>query len=348
MVFWKIAQSSLFLITYAAVSFAQFGSQSDSGKVEYSAIKEASGIASSKKNPGVLWTHNDTKDNNRIYAMNGNGKHLGIYYVQNAKDRDWEDIAVGPGPEDHKSYIYIGNIGDNDLEYDVKYVYRCEEPDVTTTQDSVIDTIENVDVLKFCYPDGKKNAEALMLDPITKDYYVITKNEKKELVYKAAYPQPLTSVDTLECVDTLDLTEVVAGDISADGREIIIKTYKKIYYWKRKESETIQETMKRSPSTISYQEEPQGEGLAWDCNGSGYFTLSEEENSDCHLYYYARNIMKVKKLRNGQNNSLITREQFHLVNTGHTPVSYLLSGRKNLPGSNRINQTMIKRAGRNY
>lgn len=348
MVFWKIAQSSLFLITYAAVSFAQFSSQIDSGKVEFNDIKEASGLASSKKNPGVLWAHNDTKDKKRLFAMNGNGKHLGVYYVCNAKDRDWEDIAVGPGPDSEKSYIYVGNIGDNDLEYDIKYVYRCEEPDVTTTQEGVIDTIENVDVLQFCYPDGRKNAEALMLDPLTKDYYIITKNEKKELVYKAAYPQPLTSVDTLECVDTLDLNEIVAGDISVDGREIIIKTYKKVYYWKRIGDETIQETMRRSPSTISYIEEPQGEGLAWDLNGSGYFTISEEENSDCHLYYYARNINNVIKFRNGQTNSRVIGRNFRLVNTGDAPVSYLLSGRKNIPASNRTNRTMLKGVGRNY
>jgi hypothetical protein len=347
-IFWKIAQSSLFLITYAAVSFAQFGSQIDSGKVEYNEIKEASGLASSKKNPGVLWTHNDTNDKNRIYAMSGNGKHLGTYYVQNTKDRDWEDIAVGPGPESQKSYIYVGNIGDNDLEYDVKYVYRCEEPDVTITQNGIVDTIENVDVLKYCYPDGRRNAETLMLDPLTKDYYIISKREEKELVYKAAFPQPLTTVDTLECVDTLDMTEVVAGDISADGREIIIKTYKKIYYWKRTASESIQAAMRRSPSTITYQEEPQGEGLTWDCNASGYFTLSEEENSDCHLYYYPRIVIGVKKFSNGYNNSRIDKEKKYLVTTDNAPVSYLLSGRKNVAGSKRTTRSMIRCAGRNY
>lgn len=338
----------IFLLSCIAFSFGQFGSQIDSGKVECNEIKEASGLASSKKNPGVLWTHNDTNNKNRIYAMSGSGKHLGIYNVKNTSDRDWEDIAAGPGPESSKWYIYIGNIGDNDLEYDIKYVYRCEEPDVSIGQDAVISSIDNVDVLQFRYPDGKKNAETLMIDPVTLDYYVITKNEKKELVYKASYPQPLTTVDTLECVDTLDMTGVVAGNISADGREIIIKTYKKIYYWKRSGSETIQAAMKRSPSTISYQEEPQGEGLAWDYNASGYFTISEEVDSDCHIYYYPRVIIGVKKSGNSYKYSHIDKKTKYFVTTGSTPVSYLLSGRKNVPGSKNSTGSMIRCAGRTY
>lgn len=342
-----ISKIPVFLMTYVAFSFGQFGSQVDSGIVECNELKEASGIASSKKNPGVLWTHNDTNNKDRLYAMSGNGKHLGVYNVKNTSDRDWEDIAVGPGPESSKSYIYIGNIGDNDLEHDVKYVYRCEEPDVTVGQTAVISSIDKVDVLQYRYPDGKKNAETLMLDPLTFDYYVITKKEKKELVYKAAYPQPLTSVDTLECVDTLDMTEVVGGDISPDGREIIIKTYKKIYYWKRIGTETIQAAMRRNPSTITYQEEPQGEGLAWDHTASGYFTISEEVDSDCHLYYYPRTIIGVKKFSDGYKFSRIDNEKKYLITTGNAPVTYLLSGRKNVAVNNSSNGLTIRCAGRN-
>jgi len=348
MIYATMSKIPMILMTCIAFTYGQFGSQVDSGKVEYSELREASGLASSKKNPGVLWSHNDTKDKNRIYAMSGNGKHLGVYLVKNADDRDWEDIAVGPGPEISKSYIYIGNIGDNDLEHDIKYVYRCEEPVVSTTQSATAETIENVDVLQFRFPDGKHDAEALMLDQFTKDYYIVSKNNANTYVYKAVYPQPLTTIDTLECVDTLDMTDVVAGDISPDGLEILIKTYKKVYYWKRTASETIQAALKRNPISVSYREEPKGEGMAWDYNGSGYFTISEEVDVDCQLYYYPKIIINVKKFRDGQNYSRVANEKFYLNIAGNTPVSYLLSGRKNVPGNSLTTRSMIKCAGRNH
>ena len=33
--------------------------------------------------------------------------------IAGADNCDWEDIAVGPGPDPQKTYIYIGDIGGN-------------------------------------------------------------------------------------------------------------------------------------------------------------------------------------------------------------------------------------------
>jgi len=332
----------LFLVLCIASlpSYAQFGSRIDSGTVVYSVITEASGIAASRQNPGVIWTHNDAGDVNRIYAMRGNGAHLGIYYLNNAVARDWEDIADGPGPESSKSYIYVGNIGDNDTVYDIKFVYRCVEPVVSVTQTAKTDTISDVDVLQYRYPDGKKNAEALMVDPLTKDYYIISKDDAKTYVYKAAYPQPVGTVDTLECVDTLDLVTIVSADIAPAGNEILIKNYTTVYYWKILGGQSIQTTLLRTPVTIStYTEEPQGEALAWDYNASGYFTLSEENGSDCHLYYYPRilsinsGISTKKSALNLNPSTVISMDGLSQNN------AYLLSGKKTVKSFGNTNKT---------
>lgn len=335
-----ISVLSLFLFFVAENISAQFGQQTDCGIVELSEINEASGIAGSRKNPGVLWVHNDNSDYNRIYAISGKGKDLGIYYLDRCPIRDWEDIAVGPGPVDSCSYIYLGNIGDNDLKYPVKCVYRCVEPTVSAAQTPVVDTIRNNDTLQFVYPDGMHDAEALMVDPLTKDYYVVTKNGDKSIVYRAAYPQPTggAAIDTLELVDTLEFKEAVAGDISPLGTEIIIKSYKRIYYYSRAANESVKEALAKASRGVSYTEEPQGEGLTWDSDASGYFTISEEDNSDCHLYYYKRIIRVLDRSIRSANviNSLRPRTIF----TGDRTVqgSYFnLSGRvTNTCGVNRI------------
>jgi hypothetical protein len=89
----------------------------------------------------VLWTHNDSGDTNRLYALNTAGKHLGVYYIAGAQARDWEDLAIGPGPIAGQHYIYIGDIGDNGKQYEYKYIYRIPEPQVDSSQAPVDTTL---------------------------------------------------------------------------------------------------------------------------------------------------------------------------------------------------------------
>ena len=112
---------------YANQLFAELH---DFGEIENSHINEASGICPSKKNSNVLWIHNDSGDHSRIFAVNFNGVHLAEYYLSNSKNRDWEDIAVGPGPILGESYLYVGDIGDNLSIYGTKYIYRFIEPTI--------------------------------------------------------------------------------------------------------------------------------------------------------------------------------------------------------------------------
>ena len=68
------------------------------GTIKSNLIYEASGIAASRMNSGVLWVHND--DNPPyIFAMTAEGRDLGRYLLDGVRNRDWEDIAVGPGPD---------------------------------------------------------------------------------------------------------------------------------------------------------------------------------------------------------------------------------------------------------
>src|SRR5690242_16359986 len=98
------------------------------GKLDTNEIKEASGLAESINNPDLLWTHNDGGDKARIFLIDKEAHHKATIWFANIKHRDWEDIAVGPGPETGKHYIYVGDIGDNESEYEDKYIYRIEEP----------------------------------------------------------------------------------------------------------------------------------------------------------------------------------------------------------------------------
>ena len=69
------------------------------------------------------------------------------------ENRDWEDIAVGPGPVDGKNYVYVGEIGDNDAKYRFKRVYRFEEPVLNKTTKSI--DIVAFDTIIFRLPKKK-------------------------------------------------------------------------------------------------------------------------------------------------------------------------------------------------
>lgn len=254
------------------------------GTIQSALIKESSGLAASRKHPGVLWTHNDDGPA-CVYAMTAEGKHLGVYNLEGAKNRDWEDIAIGPGPEPNVDYIYVGEIGDNDSKHKSIRIYRVPEPAVDVNQTPVVVTVGGVETIEMTYPDGPRDAETLLLDPLTKDIYIVSK-EGTSKVYRAAYPQATTGKTTLEQVAKLHWGMATAGDISPDGNEIIIRGYFAASLWLRPQNGPLWLAFKNNECSIPIIFESQGEAICFDANGAGYFTTSEHKHQP--IYYFPR------------------------------------------------------------
>jgi len=247
-------------------------------------IREASGLAASRKKTGILWTHNDDGPA-CVYAITKEGKYLGSYNMIGARNRDWEDIAVGPGPEANIDYLYIGDIGDNNSKQKSIKVYRVPEPDVNVNQRPLSFNIDKVEIIELIYPDGPRNAETLMVDPLTKDIYIVSK-EGKSNVYRAAYPQSLTNTTTLEQVAKLKWGMATGGDISPDGNEIIIRDYYSGSLWIRPKEAPLWKAFEGSECSIPIIIEKQGEAICFDSEGKGYYTTSEKKFQP--IYYFAR------------------------------------------------------------
>ncbi|HIN30305.1 TPA: hypothetical protein EYM82_15605 [Candidatus Poribacteria bacterium] len=266
----------------------------DLGLIEHEAIREASGIVASRRNSGVLWIHNDSDNPNCLYALDIKGRHLGIYYLEGIINRDWEDIAIGPGPKDDQDYLYLGDIGDNFSQYQLKYIYRFPEPiiDLDQTPFDKTKTITNIEQISFQYSDGLHDAETLLVDPLTTELYIISKWGNSVNVYLMPYPQSVTEVMILECVATLNIGLVVGGDISPCGSEILIKNYSDIYYFARNSDQSLWKAFDLdSYVTVpyAYENEPQGEAVCWDASSTGYYTVSEEPGGiPARLYFYPR------------------------------------------------------------
>jgi hypothetical protein len=252
-------------------------------------LNEISGIAASINNPTLLWAHNDKGNDAEVFLLDENLNIKLTCKIKGIKNRDWEDIATGPGPDPNKNYLYIGDIGDNDAHYQFKYIYRIEEPTWEEGQEPTT-TITSFDVITFQLPDKRKDTEALLINPATKDLYVISKREKPVYVYELKYPYSETDTLTASKLSALPFSLIVAGDFSADGSEILIKNYKSIYYWKAPSQKSVADIFNGPATELPYEAEPQGEAITWARDGKGFYTLSEKISGEkSYLYYYERN-----------------------------------------------------------
>lgn len=268
-----------------------FKQAQNQGLIQNTLIDEASGLAVSRSNPNYIWTHNDKGDINRLFVLDHNAQDLGYYRIDGAINRDWEDICIGPGPDSLIMYLYVGDIGDNDAVYPSIMIYRFPEPDLTLLTAPTIGVVPQalVQTLICLYPDGPKDAEALMIDPLTRDLYIITKRGEHSLMYKAPFPQSTQSPILLQKVAQFPFNRVLASDISARGDEILVKTDERILYWKRNHNESVEQALSRMPYSIPYTLEPQGEAIGWAPNAQGFYTLSEwVQPIQPPLYYYER------------------------------------------------------------
>ena len=160
---------------YQAVSVA--------GTLESAALVETSGIAASRTAPGVIWAHNDSGDNPNIYAVGPEGEDLGSFTIDGGVAFDWEDVAIGPGPDPIRSYLYVGDIGDNfRIRQGQITVYRILEPEPA----SMAALIPAEEAITLHSPDGPHDFEALFV--ADESIYVATKDRETTLVYRTASP----------------------------------------------------------------------------------------------------------------------------------------------------------------
>jgi hypothetical protein len=261
------------------------------GSVTHPRVVEASGLAASRKNPGVLWLHNDRGNAAELFAIGDDGGALATYLPTGIENDDWEDLAIGPGPAAGVDYLFIGDIGDNTARRRSVFVYRIPEP-VVSGGDAI--PLAGGVALEMVYPDGAHDAEVLLSDPRTGDLYIVTKSRKEGSsgVYRYPFPHVTGRKVVLERVATHVFPgnrferAATGGDISADGSEVLVRTYTRAYLWERAPGSTVAAAFALPPCEITLIAEPQGETLAFAADRAGFYTLSEGRSRP--LYFFRR------------------------------------------------------------
>jgi hypothetical protein len=287
------------------------------GSFNSSLIDEASGLAVSRKNTNVMYTENDSGGGPKVYSINTDGDLLGIYTLDGASNIDWEDMAIGPGPSTGVNYVYIGDIGDNSANRDGTTrahaaIYRTPEPTVTGASNppdpNTVGTTNigssNWEKIIIQYPGGPTNAEAMMIDPVTGDLFLVMKGHTasdpalQNRVYKATQAQldahantgtilTLTQVALVTArVNSVRTVGPTAADISEDGRMIIVKNLEEAFVWPRESGQSVDTVLSNDPDAPVYVPVAvgqtgvvgDGETVAFALDGSKFYTVVENGN----------------------------------------------------------------------
>jgi hypothetical protein len=240
------------------------------GRVTDPAAIELSGLVRSRSQPDLLWSHNDSGAGPDLFGLRTDGRVVARPRVTDAEAVDWEDIATGPGP-DGRPLLYIGDIGDNASARAAVDVYRAPEPRVGEAATAPAAR------LRLRYPDGPHDAEALLVDPVRGDLLIVTELVDGARVYRTFAGAAAGAPITLRAGPTLGLSLVTAGDVSADGRVVVLRGYDRAAVWLRRGHERLTTTLRRAPcfAPVSLVGEGQGEALALDRRGTSFVTVAE-------------------------------------------------------------------------
>jgi len=216
-------------------------------------VNEASGLAISRRNPAVIWTHNDSGNDAVLFAIDGNGTLHGRTRVP-IRTRDWEDVSFGPCPSGH--CLYIADIGDNRNARQRVQIYRVPEPAVGDAETAA------PEVFNATYADGPHNAEAMFV--IGTALFIVTRDRTGGL-YRAVIPETDSHDLRFELLGQLGIVPVTDAETSTDGKSVVVRTsHEAVLYRTVDLSRGIIAPILRVP--LDGLKEMQGEGVALDGN----------------------------------------------------------------------------------
>ena len=259
------------------------------GRLENEKINEASGLARSQRQPGVLWTMNDS-GKPVLYAIGKNGAHLGRVELKKSDNRDWEDLASFA--LDGDPYLLIADIGDNDARYKKRTLYIAKEPRVDEDKTKVDWEID------FQYPDGPRDAESAAVDVENERVLILSKRDIPPVLYEVPLRTEedgkitakwLGIVDSLPKPSRQDVEfaprtkdwhwQPVGMDISEDNRAAVILTYRAVYYYLRRPDQDWFEALNTRPVRIGLGNFRDAEAVAFGDDARTVYVTGEGRNT---------------------------------------------------------------------
>ncbi len=283
------------------------------GDIQWPEISESSGLAASRRNPGVLWTFNDSGGGPIVYAMDTGGTHLGGIRLAGAENIDWEDMAAFA--TDGADWLLIADVGDNRAVRPHCDLYLLWEPRLPAGEPVMADHPIRRRI-RFRYEDGPRDCEAVAVDTAAGWVLLLSKRDDPPRLYglklsealgtggtpsgEASDPESLPEPDMGEPMATarflaqiqpfpgptladIGANPIIAGhgaaptamDISPDGRRAAVLTYKQAYLFERGPGEDWAMAIQGTPRKIEMPVLAQAEGICFALDGGDIYVSTE-------------------------------------------------------------------------
>lgn len=224
-------------------------------------LRESSGVAASRHQPGVLWTFNDSGNDALIFATDTLGRDLGAFTVVGAENQDWEAISLGPCATG--DCLYIGDTGDNGRGRPTSRIYRIPEPAVPGDKLKT----RRADVLEFRYPNGPRDVEAVFVG-LDRTIYLASKVSNGPSSAFRIRPEAWKrgSIPTAESIGKLPIdggnlgNQVTDAALDPTGARVAVRTYLAVYLFDLTPEGTL------IPTDVACDAaglQLQGEGISW-------------------------------------------------------------------------------------
>jgi len=254
----------------------QTGSPPNTGRVPL-VLAELSGLAASHRHPGVFWTHNDSGNAFRVFAINEVGTVLATLTLTGVDEKelprmDLEDIAVGPCGS--RSCLYVADIGDNFERRQRVRILRFPEPE------AVEDATLSVEVLPFTYPDRPHDAESLVIERSTGRLAVITKARDtlgEVFALDGLAPDTVTKatrLGELRAPGDVDFRTTSAA-LHESGQRLLLRTYTRVWEVRRPGATRLEELVQGQVAEVPGPSQAQSEAITYLPGGRAYLVGSE-------------------------------------------------------------------------
>jgi hypothetical protein len=253
------------------------------------ALRETSGLVASRLTPGVLWAHNDSGNTPTLFALDEQGGVLAELDLDVAF-LDWEDMATGPGPGG-RPYLWVADTGDNLGLRPRVTIYRVPEPDVDVApaeEPRPLAVPVGLERITVRYPDGPHDVEALLVDPVTGDAFLVGKEADRQgsvPVYRLAADRLHDGADvTAEPIGRIQGRVTrgngpTAGDVSADGTLVLVSNGREGFLWLRPPSEPLASLFARQSEAPCRLDPGGGEAAAFSPDGNRLWAVNEGEGA---------------------------------------------------------------------
>ncbi len=265
-------------------------------------LDETSGIAVSRTQAGVFWSHNDSGDGPRVYAIDRSGQLLATFLLEGAEARDWEDIALGPclsnrPPQTPPFCLYLADIGDNGSRREHVTVYVAAEPLVKAGGDAP-QTIA-ARSFQYRYPNGGDDAEALAVLP-DGDVTIVSKGRSgtigffrigRDAIVRAADSGEILLAEYIGDTGIPPAGEIgrlaTAAAVAPDGTALAVRTYYEVYFFAAVTDGGLVRWSGPSRPCFLGDAEPQGEAIDY-LDQNTLVLTSERSSGDAGLIHLLR------------------------------------------------------------